>query len=463
MRLLALALHRLVWFVPTLLGLLVVTFVISRVVPADPVALVAGETATPAQVAALRRELGFDRPLPVQFVDYVARVVRGDMGATIFPRRPMAEDLAHRLPATIELTVVAMVVSVLVGIPLGVLSALWRNSLLDHALRVVTVSGLAIASFWLGIMLQLLFAMRLGWTPLNGRLPGFPPRPLTGFYLVDAAVTGDWPTFATALLHLALPAATLAFPALATLVRFTRAGVLDVMQSNFVLYERAMGLPRSIIVWKYMLRSALTSTVTQIGLLIGILLAAALLAPVLATHPDDVFELHPAERLRAPSAEAWLGTDRMGSDVYSRLLFGARITILIGVIAVGASLIIGVPVGLVAGYFHGWLSDLLMRVSDVFLAVPQVVLAIAIAQTLGPAPPAAGRGPPHGGAARVPARRLVVRAGPRSGLLPHRHGLHPARRGPARRARSPPAARPDGERWLRAAAGDKPPPYRCSR
>jgi len=285
MRLLALLLRRLVWFVPTLLGLLVVTFVISRVVPADPVGLVAGETATPAQVAALRRELGFDRPLPVQFVDYVARLVRGDMGQSLYTRRSIAADLAHRLPATIELTVVAMVVSVVVGIPLGVLSALWRNSLLDHALRVVTVSGLAIASFWLGIMLQLLFAMRLGWTPLNGRLPGFPPRPLTGFYLVDAAVTGDWPTFGTALLHLALPAATLAFPALATLVRFTRAGVLDVMQSNFVLYERAMGLPRSVIVWKYMLRSALTSTVTQIGLLFGILLAGAVVTEAVFDWP----------------------------------------------------------------------------------------------------------------------------------------------------------------------------------
>ena len=192
---------------------------------------------------------------------------------------------ADKNAVTIELTAVAMVVSVVVGIPLGVLSALWRNSLLDHALRVVTVSGLAIASFWLGIMLQLLFAMRLGWTPLNGRLPGFPPRPLTGFYLVDAAVTGDWPTFGTALLHLALPAATLAFPALATLVRFTRAGVLDVMQSNFVLYERAMGLPRSVIVWKYMLRSALTSTVTQIGLLFGILLAGAVVTEAVFDWP----------------------------------------------------------------------------------------------------------------------------------------------------------------------------------
>jgi hypothetical protein len=129
-------------------------------------------------------------------------------------------------------------------------------------------------------------------------------------------------------------------------------------------------------------RSALLGLV-----LIALLVVAAALAPVLSTHPDDVFELHPSERLRAPSGAHWLGTDRMGSDVYSRLLFGARITILIGIIAVGASLAIGVPIGLVAGYYHGWLSDSLMRVSDIFLAVPQVVLAIAIAQTLGPSLP----------------------------------------------------------------------------
>ena len=122
-------------------------------------------------------------------------------------------------------------------------------------------------------------------------------------------------------------------------------------------------------------------------LLILALVGAALLAPVLATYPEDVFDLHPAKRLRPPGAEHLFGTDRMGADIYSRLLFGARITILIGVIAVGASLLIGVPVGLIAGYSHGWVSDLLMRVSDIFLAVPQVVLAIAIAQTLGPSLP----------------------------------------------------------------------------
>src|SRR2546427_1573541 len=165
LRLLALLLRRLAWFVPTLLGLLAITFVISRVVPADPVALVAGETATPAQVEALRRQLGFDRPLPVQFVTYVARLARGDMGTSLYTTRPIADDLAARLPATLELTLVAMVVSVLIGVPLGVCSALWRNPRLDHAPRVTTGSGMAIATLWPGPKPQLPFAMRLGWTP----------------------------------------------------------------------------------------------------------------------------------------------------------------------------------------------------------------------------------------------------------------------------------------------------------
>ena len=285
MRLLALVCRRLAWFAPTLLGLLAVTFVISRVIPADPVALIAGETATPAQVAALRKQLGYDRPLPVQFVDYVSRLVRGDMGQSLYTTRPISDDLAARLPATIELTLVAMAFSIVIGIPLGVVSALWRNSILDHALRIITVSGLAIASFWLGIMLQLLFSMRLGWTPLNGRLAGFPPHPVTGLVLVDAVLAWDWAALATAISHVALPAATLAFPALATLVRFTRAGVLEVLGSSFVLYERAMGLPPSVIVWKYVLRSALTSTVTQIGLLFGILLAGAVVTEAVFDWP----------------------------------------------------------------------------------------------------------------------------------------------------------------------------------
>lgn len=285
MKILVLTVTRLAWFVPTLLGLLLVTFTISHVIPADPVALVAGDLATPAQVEELRVKLGLDKPLPLQFLHYLGRLARGDMGVSLYTTRPIVEDLARRLPATIELTLVAMAFSIVVGIPVGVVSALWRNSVLDHLLRVVTVAGLAIASFWLGIMLQLLVAMRLGWTPLNGRIKGFPPEPITTLYLVDALLTWDLRAFQSALSHLALPALTLAFPALATLVRFTRAGVLDVMQSNFVLYERAMGIPPSVITWKYILRSALTSTVTQIGLLFGILLAGAVVTETVFDWP----------------------------------------------------------------------------------------------------------------------------------------------------------------------------------
>jgi peptide/nickel transport system permease protein len=278
-------LNRLAWFVPTLAGLIAIVFFVSHVVPADPVLLVAGETATKEQVEALRAKLGFDRPLVVQLVSYYGDLLRGDLGMSLYTSRPVSYDLWSRVPATLELTLAAMLVATVLGIPLGVVSALKRNSWLDHGVRVLTVSGLAIASFWLGIMLQLLFAMDLGWTPLNGRLSGFPPKTVTGLYLIDTALMGDWRGFRSALNHLALPTLTLAFPALATVVRFTRAGMLDVMQSGYVLYERAMGVPPSVVTWKYILRNALTSTVTQIGLLFGILLAGAVVVETVFDWP----------------------------------------------------------------------------------------------------------------------------------------------------------------------------------
>lgn len=270
---------------PTVAGLIAIVFVISHIIPADPVALVAGDTATQEQIEALRAKLGFDKPLHVQLFTYFANLLRGDLGVSLYTSRPITQDLATRLPATIELTLAAMLLSIVVGIPLGVLSAVHRNSAFDHALRIVTVSGLAIASFWLGIMLQLLFSMKLGWTPLNGRIDGFPPRGGTGLFLVDTLVAGNFRQFWNAVEHLALPTITLAFPALATVVRFTRAGVLDVIQSAFVQYERAMGLPSGVIVWKYILRNALISTVTQIGLLFGILLAGTVVIETVFDWP----------------------------------------------------------------------------------------------------------------------------------------------------------------------------------
>lgn len=285
MRAVVLTVHRLVWFFPTVLGLLVIVFAISHVIPADPVAFMAGENASREQIEALRHQLGYDRPLPVQFFSYVIGVLQGDLGTSLYTQRPIADDLISRLPATLELTFVAVFLSALIGVPLGVVAAVYRNSPLDHLLRIFTVSGLAIAAFWLAILLQLLFAMRLGWTPLQGRVSGWGPDEVTGFFLIDALIMGDWEIFRDVVAHMTLPAITLGFPAMATIVRFTRAGVLNAINSNYVLYEQAMGFPRRIVVWKYVLRNALIGTVTQIGLIFGVLIANGVVVEAVFNWP----------------------------------------------------------------------------------------------------------------------------------------------------------------------------------
>lgn len=267
--------QRLVAVLPVLLGLVVITFFLARVVPADPVAVIAGERATRQQIEELRKRYGFDRPLVVQLAIYLRQLATGDLGTSIYSGRDVRDDIIERLPATVELAGCAMAVAIVLGIPLGVASALRRNSLLDHVLRAATTAGLAIAAFWLGILLQLLFSMYFNVAPLGRRLGGIAPPTVTGLYLIDTLLGRDLAAFGDALRHLFLPTLTLAYPALATITRFTRAGVLDILQRDHVIYARCMGLPRVLIVWKYVLRNALTSTVTQIGLLTGSLLAGA--------------------------------------------------------------------------------------------------------------------------------------------------------------------------------------------
>ena len=315
MRIIALLLVRIAWLAPTLAGLVAIVFFISRVIPSDPVALLAGETASRAQIELLRSKLGLDRPLPAQLLGYYRQLMSGDLGTSLFTTRPVWDDLSARLPATIELTIAAMVIAVVIGIPLGVLAALYRNRAADHLLRIVTVAGLAVASFWLALMLQLLFAMELRWLPLQARISGFPPPSQTGFYIVDAALEGNLKRLGDVLAHLALPAVTLAFPALATIVRFTRAGVLETLQKNFVSYQRAMGIPAGLIVWKYVLRNSLISTVTQVGLLFGILLAGAVVVETVFQWPG----------IGAYAFEAILHSDYaavMGFTVYCGVVFG---------------------------------------------------------------------------------------------------------------------------------------------
>jgi peptide/nickel transport system permease protein len=285
--LLAFLIRRLLLSIPALFGLMVLTFVLVRVVPADPAATLAGDVASREQIEEIRKKYGFDRPLYEQFGIYVGQVLSGDLGNSIFSNRPVAGDVRRTLPATLELIFVALLLGAGIGIPLGTLAAVGHNGPLDHAVRVATVGGLAVASFWFAIMLQLLFSMELEWLPLRGRIGvnvGAPPD-VTGFFLIDSLLAGSWTQFASSLRHIALPAITLAVPALATIARFARAGVLDTMQRDFVQYETAVGYPRRRIVWLYVLRNSVIVPVTQIGLLFGALVSGAVAVEAIFDWP----------------------------------------------------------------------------------------------------------------------------------------------------------------------------------
>jgi peptide/nickel transport system permease protein len=280
-------LRRVLLVIPVLFGLLALTFVLTRVIPSDPAAALAGDQATAAQIVEIRAKYGFDRPIPEQFVRYLAQIARGDLGFSYFTHRPVIDDLIERLPATLELTFAALLLSVGLGVPLGVIAALNHNRWLDQLLRIFSVGGIAIASFWLALMLQLVFSMEFDLLPLRGRLSitGDTPDEFTGAYLIDALLSGRRDIFGDALEHIILPAATLAFGSLATIVRFARSGVLETLQKDFVTFETAIGYPRWIIIGKYVLRNSLVSTVTQIGLLFGGLIAGAVVVEAIFDWP----------------------------------------------------------------------------------------------------------------------------------------------------------------------------------
>jgi peptide/nickel transport system permease protein len=307
--------QRLMTIIPTLLGLIILTFFLARLVPADPAALIAGESATQEQIAALRQRYGFDQPLYVQLGIYLSQLATGNLGTSIYTGRPVLEDLRERFPATLELTLVAIGVAALLGVPLGILSALKRNSWLDHLLRLCTTAGLAITGFWLGIMLQLFFVMDLDLFPLGGRISGQEPQSVTGFLILDSLLGLDGAALLSTLQHLTLPALTLAYPAFATIVRFTRSGVLDVVQRDFIMYEKAMGLPRRLIIFKYLLRNALTSTVAQIGLLFGSLLAGAVVTEQVFDWPG--LGLYAVESIMKFDYQATLGITLWAGVAYS--------------------------------------------------------------------------------------------------------------------------------------------------
>jgi peptide/nickel transport system permease protein len=263
--------------IPALFGLLILTFVMLRLVPTDPAAALAGENSTVEQIEAIRRAYGFDQPVYIQFWVYLKQVLTGDFGTSLYTNRPVSADIVQFLPATIELTLVALFIASFFGVLIGTLAAVWHNSAFDHTVRIVSVAGLAVASFWFAILLQILFSMELDWLPLRGRLStGMPAPPsITGLFLFDALVTGNLTIFLDALHHIIMPAFTLSLGGLATIARFTRSAVLDTLQKEFVTYETAAGYPRWRVIAIYVLRNSLVTPVTQIGLLFGALISSA--------------------------------------------------------------------------------------------------------------------------------------------------------------------------------------------
>jgi peptide/nickel transport system permease protein len=262
-----------------LVGLLGITFVVSHVAPGDPARLAAGPDATAAMVATVRARYGLDQPLPVQFVRYARGVLAGDLGESIRSKNRVVDDLVRYFPNTLELVTLSLAFAIAAGVPLGLLSAVHQNGWIDHLSRFVSVSGVAIPAFWLGLMLQLLLALHFGLLPLGGRLnlTTPPPEPITHLLFVDALLRGQWATFVDALRHAMLPLVTLCFPALASIMRVNRAEMIETLRQDYIVNARAQGFGSFRIVTRYALRNAMIPTLTMIGLRYGWMLGGTIL------------------------------------------------------------------------------------------------------------------------------------------------------------------------------------------
>ena len=287
MNFLTFLLRRLVGMVAVMVGVSVITFAISYLVPADPVVAALGDHATDAQIAAFRAEYGLDKPVVQQYVIYVNGLLHGDLGKSIRARRPVADDLRDFFPATFELSLAALLVSLLLGIPAGTWSALARNRLPDHLVRVFSLTGGSLPIFWLGLILIGLFYGHLGWLPSGGRIDQFmdPPRPVTGLYVLDSLLSGDLRALQSSLHHLILPAFTLGYYSTAVIARMMRSSMLEVLRQDYMLTARAKGLRERAAILRHGLRNALIPTLTIIGVAFGSLLSGAVLTETIFSWP----------------------------------------------------------------------------------------------------------------------------------------------------------------------------------
>ena len=274
--------------IPALIGVILFTFVLTRVLPGDTAAYFAGPTASPAAIEQIRHSLGLDRPLPEQFVAYAASLARGDMGMSLTTGQPVLADLAARLPASAELTLTGLLLAIGVAVPLGILAAVRQGSWIDHLCRVVVTAGVSLPVFFTGLLLVYVFYFLLGWSPAPvGRLDAYasPPAAVTGLFTVDALLAADWEGFRGALSQLILPACTLGLFALAPIARITRASMLAVLGAEFIRTARASGLTGPTVVLRYAFRNAMLPVVTTLGMVFSFLLGANVLVEKVFAWP----------------------------------------------------------------------------------------------------------------------------------------------------------------------------------
>jgi len=280
-------LKRLGLVLPTFLGITILVFSLIRLLPGDPVEALSGERGmTPERYQRLIHEFGLDRPLYVQYGEYVWRALHGDLGLSTITHEPVFREFIARFPATIELSVCAMLLALLIGLPAGMLAAVKRNTVWDYSVMGASLTGFSMPIFWWGLLLILTFSVWLGWTPVSGRIAiQFDIPPVTGFMLIDSLLSSDKGAFKSALSHLILPSIALGTIPLAVIARMTRSSMLEVLREDYVRTARAKGASTVRVIGVHALRNALIPVVTTAGLQVGTLLAGAILTETIFSWP----------------------------------------------------------------------------------------------------------------------------------------------------------------------------------
>jgi len=279
-------LRRILIFIPTLLGVTLIVFFMLRLTPGDPAELLLGERATEKSLQEVREHLGLNQPLHVQYGMFMKRLMKGDLGETIFTRQKVWVEIKHRFPATMELSLCALLISCIAGVILGIISATKQYSVFDYVSMLAALTGVSMPIFWLGLVLMLIFSVNLGWLPISGRLSVLTDIDVvTNFYLIDSIITKNWVALKDSAWHLIMPAVTLSTIPTAIIARMTRSSMLEVLGQDYIKTAKAKGLSNFKVVYKHALRNALIPVVTTIGLQFGVLLCGAILTETIFAWP----------------------------------------------------------------------------------------------------------------------------------------------------------------------------------